>query len=91
MATIHISEAEAARDFAGLMARVRSGAEVVIENEARAVAVVRPADPAPGRLLSEILAAAEARGSSAVLDGSFARDLEAVVASHPEPLENPWD
>ncbi len=32
MAVIHISEAEAARDFAGLMARVRAGAEVVIEN-----------------------------------------------------------
>ena len=27
---IHISEEEAARDFAGLMARVRAGAEVVI-------------------------------------------------------------
>ena len=40
---IHISEEEAARDFAGLMARVRAGAEVVIESDARAVAVVRPA------------------------------------------------
>jgi hypothetical protein len=29
---IHISEAEAARDFSGLLARVRAGAEVVIEN-----------------------------------------------------------
>ena len=31
MAVIHISEAEAARDFAGLLARVRAGTEVVIE------------------------------------------------------------
>jgi antitoxin (DNA-binding transcriptional repressor) of toxin-antitoxin stability system len=91
MATIHISEAEAIRDFAGLMARVRSGVEVVIENEARAVAILRPAGPAPGRLLSEALATANARGSSVVLDGSFGSDLEAVIASHPEPLENPWD
>ena len=92
MTTIHISEADAARDFAGLMARVRSGAEVVIENETCAVAVVRPADPAPGRLLSDILAASEARGSSAVLDGSFARDLEEAVNSHTEPLNPPaWD
>ena len=37
---IHISEEDAARDFAGLMARVRAGAEVVIESDARAVAVV---------------------------------------------------
>ena len=29
---IHISEAEAASDFAALMARVRAGAEIVIEN-----------------------------------------------------------
>ncbi len=37
---IHISEAEAARDFASRMARVRRGAEVVIENDAPPVAVV---------------------------------------------------
>jgi antitoxin (DNA-binding transcriptional repressor) of toxin-antitoxin stability system len=29
---IHISEAEAVSDFAGLLARVRAGAEVVIES-----------------------------------------------------------
>ncbi len=62
MAVIRISEADAARDFAGLMAHARLGAEVVIENEARAVAVVRPAVPAgPGRPLSELIAAAESR------------------------------
>ena len=93
MAVIRISEADAARDFAGLMARVRLGAEVVIENDARAVAVVRAAVPtAPGRLLSEIIAAAESRGSSAVLDGGFTRDLEEAIKSHPEPLDLPsWD
>ena len=36
---IHISEAEAARDFASRMARVRTGAEVVIENDAPPVAL----------------------------------------------------
>ncbi|MCL2661237.1 MAG: hypothetical protein FWD64_12085 [Acidobacteriaceae bacterium] len=93
MATIHISEDEAARNFAGLMAHVRLGAEIVIENEARPVAVVRPAVAVgPGRLLSEIIAAAEARGSSTVLDGSFSRELEDVINSHPEPLNPPaWD
>jgi antitoxin (DNA-binding transcriptional repressor) of toxin-antitoxin stability system len=93
MAVIRISEADAARDFAGLMARVRLGAEVVIENDARAVAVVRPAVPAgPGRLLSELIAAAESRGSTATLSGGFARDLEEVVNNHPEPLDPPsWD
>jgi len=49
---IHISEAEAARDFASRMARVRRRAEVVIENDAPPVAVVSPAEPS-FRLLSE--------------------------------------
>jgi hypothetical protein len=38
---IHISEAEAASDFAGLLARGRAGAEVVIERDKLPVAVVR--------------------------------------------------
>ena len=44
MATIHISEAEAASDFAGLMARVRAGEEIVIESDNRPVAVIRASD-----------------------------------------------
>jgi antitoxin (DNA-binding transcriptional repressor) of toxin-antitoxin stability system len=88
MATIRVSEAEAIRDIAGLLARVRLGAEVVIENDDRAVAVVRPAVPAvgPGRLLSEMIAAAEARGSTAVIDEDFASDVAAAVAAHREPF-----
>jgi prevent-host-death family protein len=42
---IHISDAEAANDFASLLDRVRAGAEVVIEHDARPVAVLRPAAP----------------------------------------------
>jgi antitoxin (DNA-binding transcriptional repressor) of toxin-antitoxin stability system len=58
---IHISEAEAESDFASALARVREGAEVVIEREAGgpAIAVVRPAKERPGRLLSESIALAE--------------------------------
>jgi len=37
---IHISELEAVRDFAGVMERVREGAEVFIEKDARPVAVI---------------------------------------------------
>ena len=40
---IHISELEAARDLPSLLARVRSGAEIVIERDVEAVAVIRPA------------------------------------------------
>jgi len=34
---IHISEAEAANDFAMVMTRVREGAEVIIERDAKPV------------------------------------------------------
>ena len=88
---IHVSEAEAASDFASLLARVRAGAEVVIESNARPVAVVRAAEPQV-RLLSESLRLAREHGSSATLDGDFARDLEDVINSHREPLNSPaWD
>jgi antitoxin (DNA-binding transcriptional repressor) of toxin-antitoxin stability system len=89
---IHISEAEAASDFASLLARVRKGAEIVIETDARPVAVLRSAEPHPGRLLSESIALAEAHGSTVTLDGDFGSDLEAIINSHHEPLSPPaWD
>jgi antitoxin (DNA-binding transcriptional repressor) of toxin-antitoxin stability system len=57
---IHVSEAEAASNFAEVLARVREGAEVVIESDARAVAVVRPAgEEFRPRLLSESIALAK--------------------------------
>jgi len=89
MAVIDISEAEVTRDFASLLARVRDGAEIIIESGTRAV--VRPAAPkhGPGRLLSESIASAEARGSTGTLDDGFTRDLEAAIASHREPLNPP--
>jgi prevent-host-death family protein len=88
---IHISEAEAASDFASLIARVRKGAEVVIEHDARPVAVVRPAEPYV-RLLSESLRLAREHRSTATLDADFAKDVEAAVESHREPLDPPaWD
>lgn len=88
---IHISEKEAADDFASLMERVRSGSEVVIEENARPVAVVRPAEPYV-RLLSESLRLAREHRSSATLDDGFSKDVEAAIESHREPLNPPvWD
>jgi antitoxin (DNA-binding transcriptional repressor) of toxin-antitoxin stability system len=89
MAIIHISESEAARDFASLLARVRAGASVVIDDETAPVLVVRGA-ARPVRRLSESLHIAHEHGSTATLDSGFARDLEAVVASHPETIDDPW-
>jgi len=88
---IHISEAEAASDFPSLLARVRAGAEIVIERDAEAVAVIRPAQRHV-RLLSESLRLAKEHGSKATLDGDLSRDLEEVLNSHREPLNPPaWD
>ena len=78
---IHISEAEAASNFAGVLARVRAGAEIVIEGR-EPIVVVR-AEPVRGRLLSECIALAKAHeeetGKVPVLDPDFAADVEEIV------------
>ena len=51
---IHISEEEAAGDFSLVMTRVREGAEVIIERNAKPVAVVRPAKMMRGRPISRV-------------------------------------
>lgn len=94
MAVIHISEADAARDFAGLMARVRAGAEIVIESGTYPAAVLRAAVP-PRRSISECIALAkkheEETGEAPVLDPDFAADVEEIVASR-KPWNPPaWD
>jgi hypothetical protein len=95
MATIHISEAEAARDFAGLMALVRAGAEIVIEKEASPAVVLRVAVEPRGRLLSESIALAEAHanemGFEPVMDPEFAADLEEIIRNRKPRDTSAWD
>jgi antitoxin (DNA-binding transcriptional repressor) of toxin-antitoxin stability system len=87
---IHISEAEAASDFAGLLARVRTGAEVVIESDKVPVAVIHAPTP-QRRTISECIALLR-EDSTAVMDSDFAKDIAAAIESHREPLEPPsWD
>jgi antitoxin (DNA-binding transcriptional repressor) of toxin-antitoxin stability system len=87
MAVIHISESEAALNFAALMDHVRAGGEVVIDRDASAIAIVRPAIPAPRRL-SESLRLAKAHASTVTLDDDFGRDLtEAYTANTAMNLE----
>jgi antitoxin (DNA-binding transcriptional repressor) of toxin-antitoxin stability system len=89
---MHVSQAEALSDFAALLARVRAGMEIIIEDNSRAVAVLTPAPVRPGRLLSDAIASAESRGSTATLDGNFAHDLDEIISSHREPLNPPaWE
>jgi len=77
---IHISELEAAANFAALLARVRAGAEVVIERDAQPVAVLNAPTP-PRRTISECMALLPP-GSPATIDADFAKDVEAAIEAH---------
>ena len=100
MAVIHISEAEAGRDFSFVMDKARAGEEVIIDGDRGAVGISRVVTPKRGsllprytepRLLSEILADLEANPSSAVMPEGFAADVEGVVKSHEnETVFDPW-
>jgi antitoxin (DNA-binding transcriptional repressor) of toxin-antitoxin stability system len=88
---IHISEAEAANDFAMVMTRVRQGAEVIIERDAKPIAVVRAvAEEFCPRLLSESIALAKKHaqelGYEPRMDPEFAADLEEIVRNR-----KPWN
>jgi antitoxin (DNA-binding transcriptional repressor) of toxin-antitoxin stability system len=90
MAPIHISETEAVRDFASLMARVRAGADIVIEDGNLPVAVLSAPVP-PRRSIEECIALLP-EDSPALIDEDFARDVAAAVDAHREPLNPPaWD
>lgn len=93
---IHISEAEAATtNVATLLAHVRAGAEVVIENDARPVAVLSSLEQRPGRPLSESIALAEAHekelGYAPTLEPDFAADLEEIINSRKPRNISTWD
>jgi len=88
---IHISELEAAGHLTTLLAHLRTGEEIIIEDDVRALAVIHPAEPLV-RLLSESLNLARKHGSTATLDEDFARDVRAGIDSHREPLgPRAWD
>jgi antitoxin (DNA-binding transcriptional repressor) of toxin-antitoxin stability system len=85
-----MTEAEVITNFAAVLEQVRQGAEVVIEQGYRPVAVISPVW-GPGRPIDECIAIAKARGSGATLDDDFTRDLEQVIAER-KPLDtSAWD
>jgi antitoxin (DNA-binding transcriptional repressor) of toxin-antitoxin stability system len=86
MAVLYISEADLALDVHGVLDRVQSGAEIIIERNDQPVAVLRAANPRR-RKLSEIVAAL-APDSTATVDPDFARDVLGVIDSHREPSRN---
>jgi antitoxin (DNA-binding transcriptional repressor) of toxin-antitoxin stability system len=90
---MHITEAELARELHAILEQIRQGGEVVVEQDHRPVAIMKPAEQ-PGRLLSESIAIARQRErecGAAVLDPDFAEDMEEIVRNR--QLWNPtsWD
>jgi len=90
MATVHMSEAEVARDLHAALAKVQQGTEIVIEQNHQPVAILKPSQPA-GRMISQIVADLEARGSDAVIDEGFARDVEDGIKAQRQPWNPPSD
>jgi len=91
MGPLRITEAELARDLHAVLAKVQEGAEIVVEQDHYPVAVIH--SPLPkGRLLSECIALAEARGSTVTLDEGFMQDVEEGIASRSQPWNPPsWE
>ena len=92
MATVRITEAELARDVRAVLEKIERGSEVIIEREDhRPVALMKQLQPA-GRMISEVIADLEARGSDAVMDEDFANDVEEGIKAHRQPWNPPsWE
>lgn len=91
VATVHMSEAEVARDLHAALAKVKQGVEIVIEQDDQPVAVLK-AQNRSGRPITDILREARQRNSTVTLDEDFGKDLEEIVASRQNPWNPPsWD
>jgi len=92
---IHISEKDAVTtNAATLLAHMRAGAEVVIEDGTRLVSILHTCEPSRGTI-SECIALAkkheEETGKAPVLDADFAEDVEEIL-SHRRPWNPPtWE
>ncbi|HXB73135.1 MAG TPA: hypothetical protein VNY05_33165 [Candidatus Acidoferrales bacterium] len=75
-----------------MLAKVQEGVEVIVEQDHRPVAVIKT-PPGPRRKISECIALAKAYeeklGYAPVPDPDFARDVQAAIDAHREPLNPP--
>ena len=88
MGTLHISEAELARDLSAVLAKVEEGMEVIVERDHRPVATIRPPKRS-GRSISTCIASAKASGSKAILDGGFGKDVDQGIRERNQPWNPP--
>ena len=91
MGTLHISDADLARDPYAVLEKVEEGVEVIVERNRRPVATIRPPKRS-GRRISECIASARASGSKVTLDDGFAKDVEEGIKERSQPWNPPsWD
>jgi len=91
MATVHMNDRDVTSNFEVVLDNIRQGAEVIVEQDNLPVAVIGP-PRRTGRLLSEAIAIAKARGSKATLDQEFMKDVEEGIAARSQPWNPPaWE
>jgi len=87
--TVRITEADLVRDIHSVLAKVQEGVEVIVEQDHHPVVIIKPPQ-APGRKISECIALAKAYeeklGYAPIPDADFAKDLQAAIDTHREPL-----
>jgi antitoxin (DNA-binding transcriptional repressor) of toxin-antitoxin stability system len=95
---VHISEAEAARDFSAVMDRALAGEEIIVRRGDKEIVVLVPERKTvpEGRTLDEIMKLARdreaERGSLAKVDDEFAADMEKIHAEMNQPMDgSKWD
>jgi antitoxin (DNA-binding transcriptional repressor) of toxin-antitoxin stability system len=88
---IRLSEAEAAAtNLTTLLARVRAGTEIIIENEERPIAIFRAVEPVR-RTIAECIALLP-EDSTATIDSDFSKDVNAAIEGQRDSLNPPaWD
>jgi len=72
MEQVRMTDAEVANNFAAVLEKLKHGAEVVVEQGYRRVAVISPVK-GPGRPIDECIALVKAHGSGAELDEEICR------------------
>jgi antitoxin (DNA-binding transcriptional repressor) of toxin-antitoxin stability system len=83
MGTLHISDADLARDPYAVLAKVEEGVEVIVERNHRPVATIR---------MPKRIASARSSGSQVILDDGFGKDVEEGIRERSQPWNPPsWD
>ena len=88
MGTLHISDADLARDPYAVLAKVEEGVEVIVERNHRPVATIRTPKRS-GRPISACIASAKSSSSNVILDGGFGKDVEEGIRERSQSWNPP--